>query len=254
MSLIMDDDGIKPRSLIQDYFTEEQLKLLYYNALRIDIEDNNDKADIATHIVGPDFDEVGTGTNRITFKRGFYVVKIALDKHGVEDNVTEFMRSEELKEFCAITYETNGLINIMEYVTLLDKDEFEMNKPRIKMMLDELSKVYIFEDLGFASAKNFANYGKRDDNTLVILDYGYLYKRYGNEKALMCPKCGTMLEYNKTYSSFICPNQVCNSSYMIMDIRRKMKTTNEEEEQRRVFAQYGLEPPNFDKLVSELYN
>jgi len=165
-----DDDEVQVRSLIMEYFSEEMIKRLYYNALRIDIEDNNDKANIVSHIVGPEFEELGTGTNRIAFKRGFYVIKIALDRRGIVDNCTEFIRSQELKEFCAITYESNGLINVMEYVTLLDKDEFFMNESQLKKMLDELSKEYIFEDLGFATAKNFANYGKRDDNTLVILD------------------------------------------------------------------------------------
>jgi len=38
-----------------------------------------------------------------------------------------------------------------------------------------------------------------------------------------------------------------------MDIRKNMKTTYEEEERRMIFERFGLNLPNFNKLVDELY-
>lgn len=243
----------KSNSKIFEYFTFDKIKHLYYNALRLDIEDNNDRADIAKYIAGNEFEELGTGTNRITLKRDNYAVKIALDRRGLVDNLTEFIRSPYLEQFCAKTYESNALINIMEYVTLMDKSQFTLNREPIKLLLDELSKVYIFEDLGFASLKNFTNYGYRSDGSIVVLDYGYLYPKQGNEDALMCRKCGTELEYDKYYSNFVCPNSVCGAKYRIMDIRRNMDMKFEEHEKAALYALHGIEMPNFNTLIDDLY-
>lgn len=69
-------------NLIREFITDSQLKALLYHCLRVDISDNNDKAEIVKLILGKDFQELGTGTNRIAlFYRGF-VVKVALDRRG----------------------------------------------------------------------------------------------------------------------------------------------------------------------------
>jgi len=80
-----------------------------------------------------------------------------------------------------------------------------------------------------------------------------LYPRFGNEDALICPKCNSELTYDKSYSSFVCTNSMCKINYRIMDIRKNMKTTYEEEERRMIFERFGLNLPNFNKLVDELY-
>ena len=60
-------DTTKPTNIIRQVFSDDQLKALYYLAMRIDIEDNNDKAEMIKMIVPPEFEELGTGTNRIAF-------------------------------------------------------------------------------------------------------------------------------------------------------------------------------------------
>lgn len=83
----------KRESLINQIFTKDQLKILYYHACRIDIEDNNDKAEMIAELIGPEFEELGTGTNRIAFlytpspEREFrggagLVYEFALDRRG----------------------------------------------------------------------------------------------------------------------------------------------------------------------------
>lgn len=80
-------------SLIRNIFSKDLLKVLYYHACRIDIEDNNEKAEMIAEILGPEFQELGTGTNRMAFlytpneDREFrggagLVYKIALDRRG----------------------------------------------------------------------------------------------------------------------------------------------------------------------------
>ena len=70
------------------------------------------------------------------------------------DNFTEFKRSIEAPEYFVKAYETNMLILVEEYVTLMDKQEFIANENGIKTILEDLSKNYLFEDIGF-DLKNF---------------------------------------------------------------------------------------------------
>jgi len=80
-------------SLIDKVFPKDLLKILYYHACRIDIEDNNIKADAVLDLLGPEFIDIGTGTNRIAvtyspgpdrkFRGGAGLIyKIALDRRG----------------------------------------------------------------------------------------------------------------------------------------------------------------------------
>lgn len=80
-------------SLINNIFSKEMLKMLYYHACRVDISDNNEKAEMISELLGPEFQELGTGTNRIAFlytpssEREFrggagLVYEIALDRRG----------------------------------------------------------------------------------------------------------------------------------------------------------------------------
>ena len=45
----------RPNNLIRSVFKNEMLKALHYLAMRVDIEDNNDKAEMIRMIVPPEF-------------------------------------------------------------------------------------------------------------------------------------------------------------------------------------------------------
>ena len=64
---VNDEDDIETGSLINQIFSKELLKMLYYHACRVDIEDNNDKAEMISELIGDEFQELGTGTNRIAY-------------------------------------------------------------------------------------------------------------------------------------------------------------------------------------------
>ena len=94
MAFIPTQGDNKVESLINQIFSKEQLKMLYYHACRVDIDDNNDKAEMISELLGPEFQELGTGTNRIAFlynpspSRRFkggagLVYEIALDRRGL---------------------------------------------------------------------------------------------------------------------------------------------------------------------------
>ena len=263
MAFIPTQGDNKVESLINQIFSKEQLKMLYYHACRVDIDDNNDKAEMISELLGPEFQELGTGTNRIAFlynpspSREFkggagLVYEIALDRRGFIDNFTEFKRSIECPEYFIKAYETNMLILVEEYVTLMDQQEFLLNENGIKTILEDLSKRYIFEDIGF-DLKNYENYGYRTNGDIVILDVGYIYNIKGNEDIFTCPKCSGLLAYNQNYTGFICQNTQCRTKFNFLDLRRRMNLDLENWENTMISQLNKVEMPDFDRLNESIY-
>lgn len=248
----------KKPSLINQIFTKDQLKMMYVHACRIDIDDNNDKAYMLQEMLGDEFHEIGTGTNRMTFhynpgrNREFrggagLIFEFALDRRGFIDSWTEFKRSIEVPEYIVKVYETNVLMNIEEYINLMDINEFRMNENQIKTILKDLSKGYIFEDIGF-DTKNYENYGYRDNGEIVILDAGYIYPLKGNEHAMSCPRCHAHIRYNANYTGFICENPSCRTKYDFLDIYRRMDHSLQNTEDQILFNIMNCDIPDFDRL------
>jgi hypothetical protein len=244
--------------LLSKIFSHDMIKMLVYHCCRVDIEDNNDKAVLLQELLGPEFIELGTGTNRMAFlynpsdERAFkggagLVYKFALDRRGLVDNFTEFKRSQEAPEYFIKAYETNILILIEEYVTLIDDQEFRANENGIKTVLEDLAKIYIFEDIGF-SLKNYTNWGYRSDGTITILDIGYVYPIKGNEHIMTCPKCKSELKYNSNYTGFICSNSDCRLKFTFLDLRRRMDLSLEDYENRVIAGLNNVEMPDFDTI------
>lgn len=260
---VQNEETDQPQSLINKIFSKDLLKMLYYHACRIDIDDNNDKAEMIAELLGPEFQELGTGTNRIAFlynpspSREFkggsgLVFEIGLDRRGFVDNFTEFKRSIEAPEYFVKAYETNMLILVEEYVTLMDQQEFMLNEQGIKTILEDLSKRYIFEDIGF-DLKNYENYGYRTNGDIVILDIGYLYNIKGNEDIFTCPKCSGQLSYNSNYTGFICQNNQCRTKFNFLDLRRRMNLDLENWENQFISQLNKVEMPDFDRLNDSIY-
>jgi len=77
-----------PESLIREFFPPKILKALMILCLRVDIADNNDKADIVKELLNTidgseGFEELGVGTNRAAFLYRGLAIKIALDRRGL---------------------------------------------------------------------------------------------------------------------------------------------------------------------------
>lgn len=253
-SAIKKDD--RPNNLIRSVFTNEMLKALHYLAMRVDIEDNNDKAEMIRMIVPPEFEELGTGTNRIAFLYNNLVFKIALDRRGYVDNLSEFKRSAELPMYLAKTYETNYLINVAEYVLVVDKDTFVTNEDAVKYILKDIAKDYLFDDVGF-SLKNYCNWGSRFTTTgdeMVILDYGYLYPLLGQnrEELFRCPRCGSKLSWNPNFTEFVCSgdngHERCSAHFSPTAIRHGMKMDFENLENKILMDLNSMEMPDLNTI------
>ena len=250
-------------SLINQIFSKEMIKMLFYHACRVDIDDNNVKAELVAELLGSEFQELGTGTNRISFlynpspEREFQggaglLYIIALDRRGMVDNFTEYKRSPEREEFFVKVYECNMLILVEEYDTLMDKDEFLLNENGIKTILEDLSEDYIFEDIGF-DLKNYENYGYRSNGDINIIDLGYIYPIRGNEHIMSCPKCSGQLKYNRNYTGFICQNASCRTKYSFLDLRRRMNLELENFENQMISQLNNIEMPDFEDLANSIY-
>jgi hypothetical protein len=256
-------------NLIRYYLSDEILKALLHLCLRIDIADNNTKAEVVKKILGSDFTEIGTGTNRVAVRHNGFVLKIALDRRGLVDNLQEFKRSMELPKFLAKTYETNYLVNIAEYVEVMEQDKFILNESTIKTVLAALAEDYLFEDIGF-TMKNSYNWGAReavlnDDEKLyygdaaselydiVILDYGYLYPLYGQkDKLFRCPKCQHKLRWNSSYTGLQCSNSSCNYQVSPTGLRRRMDLDYEDLENKLANSLNQLIMPNLTKIETSI--
>ena len=168
------------------------------------------------------------------------------------DNFTEFKRSIEADEYFVKAYETNMLILVQEYVTLMDEREFTANENGIKVVLEDLAKNYIFEDIGF-SLKNYQNWGYRSNGDIVILDLGYVFPIKGNEHVMSCPKCRGQLTYNDNYTGFICKSSQCKTKYNFLDLRRRMSLDLENFENQMISDLNKVEMPDFDRLNESIY-
>lgn len=237
------------KSHITRIYPPDLLKKLFAHALMIDIESNNEKVDIIKELLGDEFTELGPGTNRFgVMGPDGYCHKIALDRRGIVDNITEFRRSPELDWVAPKAYECNGLILVAENVELMTKEDFASNRENILEICSQLARVYIFTDIGYAT-KNFCNWGIRQNGDLVILDTGYLIPRLGNEEAMMCPVCGRELDYNRNFTGFHCKK--CETNFGFIDIYRRMTNKLEQE----LFEDLrGFELPDFSHFNSTFYN
>lgn len=227
----------KPR--LFDYINKTTMIALFENAVNQKIVDNNVKADEIVRILGPSFQELGTGTNRIALMKDGYVFKVALDRRGMIDNLAEYKRAAEVPIYLAKCYETNRVVAISEYVNVISLQEYKENRDKIKVVLSNLTSQYVIEDLGL-TPKNYCNWGYRDDGSIVALDYAYMYPLAGNPDALRC-SCGGEIVIDNTFTSYHCNNPKCALPYLPMEIRNKMNLDSERMDDMAVFNEAGVD-------------
>lgn len=221
---------LRPR--IEEMFDRDTRIKLYLNSVNYRIPDNNDRAQVVRDMLEPEFVHLGTGTNRITFLKDGYAVKIALDRRGLIDNMSEYKRSIEAPQFLAKSYETNRTILIAEYVNLIDKQEFLDNIDKLRYILGTLTQYYIIDDLGL-TAKNYCNWGYRDDHSIVALDYAYMYPIEGNENAIRC-SCGGKIVPDNNFTAYQCSNDSCKMKYSTMEIKSRLRMDKIDEDDAEI--------------------
>lgn len=167
----------------------------------------------------PDVMQIGGATNRIVVQLEGYIIKIAVDSQGYEDNLMEFSICEENQPYVTKSYETNGYILVAQTVRLPTKEEWRQRKGDILKILDELSKTHLLGDVGYDDL-NRTNWGITDDNRMVILDYAYIHR--ATEKLFTCPECGDgILTYDQYYTTLMCSNSGhCHARYTYSEMKR----------------------------------
>ncbi|WP_304576616.1 hypothetical protein [Romboutsia ilealis] len=165
----------------------------------------------------------GAGTNRMTVLINGYIYKIALDQDGYIDNLNEFIVSKEAQPYVTKTYETNGLLAVAEYVTLISYEEFVEKKSKILEILDDISREYLIGDMGWTQ-KNYTNWGyRKNSDDLVILDFGHMHRLSGEK--LLCRECGQILQYNSTFTKLKCLS--CGKEEEFMAIKSRLSKKEE---------------------------
>ena len=100
----------------------------------------------------------------------------------------------------------------------------------MKNILTELSSKYLIGDVGIIK-KNLTNWGIRHSSEfgdqICILDFAYIYDVSYGTFVCSCDNT-TMLEYDKTFSKFICPH--CGKVYSFEDLRSRITKKLESEE------------------------
>ena len=226
--LVFNEDGkfekYPLRSRIKENFTVDDCEMIHNICLSNRFSDNNEKADVLFKMLVPrGFQELGAGTNRYAMFKDAYVFKFSLDHYGFDDNYTEFNMTKELQVYGATkTYETNGLICTGQYINRLTLKQFHANKERIRRICREMSKKYLFADLGTVD-KNFLNWGWDDRDELRFLDYGYVFRRDPN--LMYCTECGGRIGYDSDYNEMKCEN--CGTKFTVHDIKAMMNADDD---------------------------
>lgn len=210
------------RSRIKKYFTPELLHQIAAVCDTMRINSAHHKMVVVQQLLrmaGVQYNVLGGATNRLTLSMDSYTVKIAVDHQGYVDNEIEFSISQELQPYVTKTYETNGYVLVCEEVRLLSLSEFKLLRSDILTILSELSSDYLMGDVGY-DAKNYENWGIREDGSLVILDYAYIHR--ATETLFVCEVCGEgILRYDSNYNYLKCSNAAnCTATFSYIDRKR----------------------------------
>ena len=233
---------VKIESLIKKNFSEEFMRKVYdiYSNDYISIVEKTIRFDkIFTEEFGgrKDYRRIGEGTNRFVCLLDNHIIKVAYNYLAYIDNMNELAQAKYKSKYLAQAYETNGIVLVSEYVTVMDKEEFLESQFHIKKILDVLAedksldndkrRYYILGDMGM-SEKNYGNWGKRMNGDIVILDYGYLYQLTNDEwkEVAKCPSCGSSLEYTNDYSELKCVKTECHTTVKYTTLRNSFGYSN----------------------------
>ena len=157
-----------------------------------------------------------------------YVIKVPLDKDGKIDNKREFIYSLPLQPYVIKCYETfaDGLLAVFEYVEIFTIDDYWKSQERMREMLSDIAQNFLIGDVGISST-NYVNWGFRDDGSLVILDYAYIYSVAFKKFTCNCSP-HSVLHYDKDFNNLICP--ICGKKYDFKTIRKKISREDQDAE------------------------
>ena len=173
------------------------------------------------------FKRFSAGTNRVVYsflEDDRFVVKIAVDKVGMQDNPLEYQNQALLKPYCTKMFYISpcGTVGFAERVLpIKNRREFkEIASDVFDILINKILGKYVMEDIG---TKYFMNYGIRRNDGPVLLDYPFIYKLDG--KKLFCNKthpvsnepCNGEIDYDAGFNHLVCTR--CGKIYLASDLR-----------------------------------
>lgn len=173
------------------------------------------------------FKRFAAGTNRVVYS--FYedtsfLVKVAVDRVGMQDNPMEYRNQFFLKPYVAKMFCISpcGTVGFAERVIpIKNVDEFRSIASDVfDILVTKFLGKYVVEDVG---TKYFMNWGIRIGHGPVLLDYPYVYKLDG--KKLYCNEylpdfnciCNGEIDYNSGFNHLVCSK--CGKIYLAVDLR-----------------------------------
>lgn len=179
------------------------------------------------------FTRLHAGTNRVVYRcieDQRFVIKVAVDRVGLNDNPAEFKNQFLLKPFITKIFEVSpcGTVALVERVDpILSREEFASVADDIFALITKIFVgKYVLDDFG---ASYFMNYGIRNGFGPVLLDFPYVYELDGNKLYCNSPidpfhrdiKCGGELDYDDGFNNLICTR--CRKHYNARDLAKAEK-------------------------------
>ena len=175
------------------------------------------------------FSRLSAGTNRVVYRYlddTSFVVKVALDRVGMQDSLLEAKNQMRLKPYVCKIFDVtqDGLMATIERVLpISSKEEFEAVQEEIYwLIVTKIIGKYVAEDIGKSYIRN---YGIRPHFGVVLLDYPYIYPVA--EEKLYCTnispingqRCTGMIDYDDGFNHLFC--RKCGKRYLAADLEDK---------------------------------
>ena len=215
------------RSLIKKYFPVDLLIQLDEITRQYDIDNNSKTPEIIKLLndYAVPFEPLGNGTNRYGILIDGYAFKIALDRAGKIDNQREFKYSKAMYPAAIKVNEvtTTGLLSGFEYVSIFTLDDFYRYQEQMRAILREISRNFLVGDIGISS-NNYVNWGIRNDGSICILDFAYIYSLSYKGFKCTCDDEG-ILQFDNDFVYLKCP--MCGKKFSFSDIRKRISRADE---------------------------
>ena len=168
------------------------------------------------------FKRFAAGTNRVVYRfleDNRFLVKIAVDKVGMQDNPLEYKNQELLKPFVSKMFYISrcGTVGFCERVLpVKNVEEFKLIASDVfDILINKILGIYVVDDIG---TKYFMNWGIRPGFGPVLIDYPYVYQLDGSK--LFCnlkdpitgKVCNGEIDYDSGFNHLVCTR--CGKIYL----------------------------------------
>ena len=175
------------------------------------------------------FSRLSGGTNRMVYRHlddTSFVLKVALDRVGLGDNLAEFKNQQRLKPYVCKIFDTTPcgtMATIERVIPITSKEEFiAVQEEVFYLIVTKIIGKYVAEDIG---RNYFRNFGIRPMFGPVLLDYPYIYPLA--EEKLFCTykdpvsniRCTGMIDYDDGFNHLFC--RKCGTRYLAVDLEDK---------------------------------